>query len=92
MIADLDAVYCRLFLVNNDSVDVATEHDRDGRLVLALGRLAEVDDAPAHPGEDPLEVGERFFEARFALGLLLVDTSLRELLVDVDKLLVGLLL
>ena len=87
-----NAVDRRLLLVYDDRVDVPPEDYRHGRLVLALCRLAEVNDAPAHPGEDTLEVGERFFEARFALRLLLVDTSLRELLVDVDKLLVGLLL
>ena len=88
----LDAVDRRLLLVDDNRVDVAPQDHCNRRLVLALRRLAEVDDAPAHPGEDTLEVGESFLEARFALGLLLVDASLCERLVDVDELLVGFLL
>jgi len=32
-------------VIDNDSVDVPSENDRDGGLVLGLGGLAEIDDS-----------------------------------------------
>lgn len=42
----VDALDGGLLVIDNDSVDVATENNADGRLVLGLRRLAEVDDSP----------------------------------------------
>jgi len=41
----VDALDSSLLVVDNDSVDVPSEDDRDGGLILGLSRLAEIDDS-----------------------------------------------
>jgi hypothetical protein len=45
---DLNAIDGGPLLVYNDGVDVTAEYDRDGGLVLALRRLAQIDQPATH--------------------------------------------
>ncbi len=47
-ITDLDAVDCGPLFIYDDGIDVTAKDDRDGGLVLALSRLAQVDQPATH--------------------------------------------
>lgn len=68
----LDAFDGRLFRVDDDRVHVAAEDDADGRFVLAVRRLTEVEESALDAGKDPLERLQSLALAslflRFALG------------------------
>ena len=88
----LDAVNRSLLLIDHDCIDIAPEDDSHGGLVLALGGLAQIDDAASNSGKDALEVCECLLQPGFTLRLLLVYTRLCKLFVDLDELLVDLFL
>ena len=77
---------------NDDSIDVSAEYGGDGQLVLALRRLAQVNYTAAHTGEDPLQVGVGLLELCFTLRLFLIHARLQQLLMNIDKLFIDLLL
>lgn len=44
----VDALNGRLFVIDNDRINVSSKNDRDGGLEPRLGGLAEIDNSPVN--------------------------------------------